>query len=72
MGQILGLTHSPPLLSASGDTACILTPSPWRVARLASASWSHSFRSGGTSYFHPHVEADRLYFDTMEAGDYEF
>ena len=46
MGQILGLgvTHSPPLLSASGDAA----------------------------YFHPHVEADRLYFDVMVAGDYEF
>lgn len=22
--------------------------------------------------FHPHVEADRLYFDAMVAGDYEF
>ena len=52
--------------------ARILTPSPWRVALVASASWSHSFLSGGTSYFHPHVEADRLYFDAMVAGDYEF
>ena len=50
----------------------ILTPSPWRVALVASASWSHSFLAGGTSYFHPHVEADRLYFDAMVAGDYEF
>jgi hypothetical protein len=52
--------------------ARILTPSPWRVALVASASWSHSFLAGGTSYFHPHVEADRLYFDAMIAGDYEF
>ena len=52
--------------------ARILTPSPWRVALVASASWSHSFLAGGTSYFHPHVEADCLYFDAMVAGNYEF
>jgi hypothetical protein len=28
--------------------------------------------NSGTSYFHPHVEADRLYFDAMVAGDYQF
>lgn len=28
--------------------------------------------SSGTSYVHPHVEADRLYFDAMVTGDYEF
>jgi hypothetical protein len=49
-----------------------LTPGPWRVTLVASASWSHSFFAGGTSYFHPRVEADRLYFDAMVAGHYEF
>ena len=52
--------------------ARILTPSPWRVALVASASWSHSFLTGGTSYFHPAVEADRRYYDAMVAGDYDF
>jgi len=40
--------------------ARIITPGPWRVALVASASWSHSFLASGTSYFHPAVEADRL------------
>ena len=52
--------------------ARILTASPWRVALVASASWSHAFLAAGTSYFHPDVEADRRCFEAMVAGDYEF
>jgi Catalytic LigB subunit of aromatic ring-opening dioxygenase len=52
--------------------ARILTASPWRVALVASASWSHAFISASTSYFHPSVDADRRYFDALLAGDYDF
>jgi hypothetical protein len=52
--------------------ARILTSSPWRVALVASSSWSHAFLASGTSYFHNAVEADRRYYDAMVAGDYDF
>ncbi len=41
-----------------------------RVALVASASWSHAFLAGDTSYFHPDVVTDRRYFDAMVNGDY--
>jgi hypothetical protein len=52
--------------------ARILMATPWRVALVASASWSHAFLSESTSYFHPNVEADRRVFDALLAGDYGF
>jgi hypothetical protein len=52
--------------------ARILAPSPWRVALVASSSWSHAFLASGTSYFHNAVDADRRYYDAMVAGDYDF
>jgi hypothetical protein len=47
------------ILQGTGALARILTPSPCRIALVALVSWSYSFLSGGTSYFHPNVEADR-------------
>jgi hypothetical protein len=51
--------------------AGMLAASPWRVALVASASWSHAFLTGDTSYFHPDVETDRRYFAALQEGDYE-
>jgi Catalytic LigB subunit of aromatic ring-opening dioxygenase len=51
--------------------ARIMAASPWRVALVASSSWSHAFLSPRTSYFHPDVEADRRYFEALRAGEYE-
>lgn len=45
--------------------ARIMTASPWRVALVASASWSHVFLAAGTSYFHPDVEADQRYHEML-------
>jgi hypothetical protein len=45
--------------------------SPWRVALIASSSWSHSFLSSKSSYFHPDVEADKRYFEALQSGDYD-
>ncbi|MBV8120453.1 MAG: extradiol ring-cleavage dioxygenase [Alphaproteobacteria bacterium] len=50
--------------------ARILEASRWRTALISSASWSHSFLTGKTSYFHPDVETDRRYFAALQAGDY--
>jgi Catalytic LigB subunit of aromatic ring-opening dioxygenase len=50
--------------------ARLLAASPWRVALVASASWSHAFLAGDTSYFHPDVETDRRYFAALREGDY--
>jgi hypothetical protein len=49
-----------------------LTASPWRVALVATASWSHAWLSRATSYFYPSVDADRAHLAALEAGDYDF
>lgn len=51
--------------------ARMLSEAPQRVALIASASWSHSFLTGDTSYFHPDVMTDRRYFAAMVDGDYD-
>ncbi len=45
--------------------------SPWRVALIASSSWSHSFLSSNSSYFHPDVEADKRYYRALQEADYD-
>jgi hypothetical protein len=52
--------------------AQILAASPWRVAIVATASWSHAWLAPATSYFHPDVEADRAHLAALAAGDYAF
>jgi hypothetical protein len=49
-----------------------MAASPWRVAVLASSSWSHNFLTSRYDFFHPDVPTDRRYFDALVAGDYEF
>jgi len=45
--------------------------SPWRVALIASSSWSHSFLTSKTHYFHPDVERDHEMYDALKSGNYE-
>jgi len=45
--------------------------SPWRVALIASSSWSHNFLTGRYQYFHPDVESDKRYYEALVAGDYD-
>ncbi len=52
-------------------TARILAESEWRVALIASASWSHGFLTTRNGYLYPDVESDRKLFAALEAGDYE-
>jgi hypothetical protein len=51
-------------------TARAMLASPWRVALVASSSWSHAFLTSRFSYFHPDVERDRRYYEALKAGDY--
>ncbi len=51
-------------------TARIMADSPWRVALMASSSWSHSFLTEKNWQLWPDVPADRRLYDALEAGDY--
>lgn len=50
--------------------ARICRASPWRVALLASSSWSHAFLVDRTWRLQPDVAADRALYDAMVAGNY--
>jgi hypothetical protein len=50
--------------------ARICQDSPWRVALLASSSWSHAFLTRRHDYLWPDHDADRLFLKRMSEGDY--
>lgn len=52
-------------------TARVMARSPWRVALIASSSWSHAFLSPKMHWIEPDVEADRELFEALRSGDYE-
>jgi hypothetical protein len=49
-----------------------LSASPYRVALIASASWSHAFLTRKHHYLYPDLEADRKLFDALVRGDYQY
>jgi hypothetical protein len=49
-------------------TARALAASPWRVALVASSSWSHSFLTGKNHYLNPDLESDRARFEELRDG----
>jgi hypothetical protein len=51
--------------------ARISAASPWRVALIASSSWSHAFLTPKHHLLYPDVAADRAMFEMLRAGDYE-
>jgi hypothetical protein len=48
-----------------------LSRSPWRVAVIASSSWSHSFLVQKHSLMFPDVEADKRYYHALASGDWD-
>jgi hypothetical protein len=52
-------------------TARVLLDSPWRVALVASASWSHGFLAACNRYLYPDVASDRKLFEALQDGDYD-
>ncbi|HLI26617.1 MAG TPA: extradiol ring-cleavage dioxygenase [Chloroflexota bacterium] len=51
-------------------TARILRDSPWRVALIASSSWSHAFLTEKTGWIHPDIESDQRLLRALRAGEY--
>ena len=49
--------------------ARVLRDSPWRVAVLASSSWSHAFLVDKTYRLQPDIAADRALYTSLAAGD---
>ncbi|MDE2838353.1 MAG: extradiol ring-cleavage dioxygenase [Chloroflexota bacterium] len=45
--------------------------SPWRVALVASSSWSHAFLTDKNYFLWPDLESDRMMFESLQAGDYD-
>ncbi|MGE0311163.1 MAG: hypothetical protein AB7P21_06020 [Lautropia sp.] len=57
-------------MALGAETARLLRASPWRVAVIASSSWSHAFLCDQTWRLRPDTVADRALYDAMLAGDY--
>ena len=47
-----------------------LARSPWRVAVIASSSWSHSFLVAKNSLMFPDVESDKRYYTSLRDGEW--
>ena len=52
-------------------TARVAARSPWRVALIASSSWSHAFLTPKHHLLYPDVPADRALYEALRAGDYQ-
>ncbi len=48
--------------------ARVFTDSPWRVALIASSSWSHAFLTPKNHYLYPDNASDRARFDELASG----
>lgn len=57
-------------MEVGAATARAMADSPWRVALMASSSWSHSFLTEKNWQLWPDVAADRALFGALETGDY--
>jgi hypothetical protein len=52
-------------------TARIMRDSPYRVALIASSSWSHAFLVDKHSWIHPDMDADRARVDELRTGRFD-
>lgn len=58
------------LMEVGAAVARHLIDSPWRVAIVASSSWSHAFLTDHTWRLRPDTDADRRLYDALTVGDY--
>lgn len=47
-----------------------LAESPWRVALVASSSWSHAFLSAQNGFLWPDRDSDRMLYEALRRGDF--
>jgi hypothetical protein len=58
-------------MEVGAATARALRESHWRVALIASSSWSHAFLTDKHHQLYPDIEADRRLYEALRRGDYE-
>jgi hypothetical protein len=58
-------------LEVGAATARAMRESPWRVALVASSSWSHAFLTDKHHQLYPDTAADRRLHAALRTGDYE-
>ena len=56
------------LMDVGGAVARHLHESPWRVALVASSSWSHAFLTDKTWRLYPDIPSDRRLYDALAEG----
>jgi hypothetical protein len=82
-GSTLGLANSPTeeqldppspapwrCFDLGRATARVMARSPWRVALIASSSWSHAFLTYKHHLLYPDVPADRALYEALRGADY--
>ena len=57
-------------MDLGGAIADVLLESPWRVALMASSSWSHAFLTDHTWRLYPDHDRDRMLYEALVSGDY--
>jgi Catalytic LigB subunit of aromatic ring-opening dioxygenase len=57
-------------MQVGAATVRALQDTPWRVAMIASSSWSHAFLTEKTTWLHPDMEGDRARFEELRRADW--
>lgn len=58
-------------MQVGAAVARAMAESPWRVALVASSSWSHAFLVNKNYQLYPDTPADRRLFEALANGDYD-
>ena len=61
--------HPARMVTVGAAVGQIMAESPWRVALVASSSWSHAFLCDKTWRLRPDTATDRYLYDRLLAGD---
>ena len=59
------------LMALGAATARVMRESPWRIALVASSSWSHAFLCDKTFRLRPDTPSDKRLYELMCAGDWD-
>jgi Catalytic LigB subunit of aromatic ring-opening dioxygenase len=60
------------LMDVGGAVARHLRESPWKVAMIASSSWSHAFLTDKTWRLQPDIASDRAHYNALVGGEYAY
>ena len=75
--ELAGKEEDPPgpqpwrCFQLGGAIARACAKSPWRVALVASSSWSHAFLVPKNNRLYPDVESDRRFYDALAEGEWD-